>query len=147
VACRSYTQGALYPSEGFYGALHPFQKPTARRYQRNIETLVDISLALGGVISVRVDDDRAVAVDAPAEEIGEVRLGDRERAEGQALCRREADGKEPVVEGAVAPLQAVNEPSVVLVPDDSVAESKTRSEGFEQIVVLRGDGEMAPVTR
>jgi len=61
------------------------------------------------VISVGVDEDRTVVVDAATKEIREQLIGDGERPYGSALRRREAHAEKPVVQIVVVPLNFVKE--------------------------------------
>ena len=86
---------------------NPREKPTTRRNQRHVETLVHVVRALRSVISVGVDEDRTVVVDAATKEIREQLIGDGEY--GSALRRREAYAEKPVVQIVVVPLNFVKE--------------------------------------
>src|SRR5207245_11735086 len=86
---------------------NPREKPTTRRNQRHVETLVHVVRALRSVISVGVDEDRTVVVDAVTTEMREQLIGDGEY--GSALRRREAYAEKPVVQIVVVPLNFVKE--------------------------------------
>ena len=89
--------------------LNPREKPTTRRNQRHVETLVHVVRAFRSVIRVGIHEDRTVAVDAATKEVREQLIGDGEWPYGSALRRCEADAEEPVVQLVVVPLNFVKE--------------------------------------
>src|SRR3989454_5915305 len=94
---RSATRRQLHldhagdPNQSVDGRLNPLREWPARRDETHVETLVHVTLILRRVVAIGIHEDRAVAVDAAAKEVGEVLVGYRERSEREALFRREAD--------------------------------------------------------
>jgi len=52
--------------------LQPFDESVARREDGHVETFVDIALVLRDVIAIGIHEDRTVAIDTPAKEVGEI---------------------------------------------------------------------------
>ena len=104
---------------------HPIQERETCRVERNVEAIVDIALFLCDMILILIDEHSTIAVKTSSEEVRKVFIGDLQRAECQALGRRETDRDEPGIETAISPLDVVAPAIGVL--GDGVREAKTAS--------------------
>ena len=52
--------------------LQPFDESLAGRDNGHVQTFVDIVLVLRNVIAIGIHEDRTVAIDTPAKEVGEI---------------------------------------------------------------------------
>jgi len=91
------------------------------------------------VVAIDVDENTAVAVDAPAEEVREHAVRYRERPEGTALGRREPRADKPIVETSITPQDFVMDPSCGPNLRDRHLEAKTAPECLDLIYILRDE--------
>jgi hypothetical protein len=90
------------------------------------------------VITVRVHENAAVAVDATSKEIGVNLVGYHQWPKSVALGRRESDAEEPVVQTAVAPLNFVKESSQASNLRDPGVQPETATQRLD-LVQIFGD--------
>src|SRR5437899_11267885 len=94
----SHRERSGHARESRNSRAQPLDERSARRNDGDIETFVHVALALRNVVTVRIDANRPIPVDASAKKVGEVFVGDRERTEGEALRWRQPDSAEPFIQ-------------------------------------------------
>ena len=68
----------------------PVDERIARGSNRQLQAFVDVSLTLPREVAIRVDEDRAVAIDAASKEVGEVFVRNAQWTKRETFCRRQS---------------------------------------------------------